>query len=114
MEILGGMEMIPLEQLRESSTYQYILQEGRQEGRQEGLEEGRQEGLEEGEQKGKIVESRHTLTKLIAKRFPDLNLQAEIESIASLSILEELCLQVLDAANSAEMQQWVMEKIEHK
>jgi predicted transposase YdaD len=43
--LIGRATMIPLEQLKESSFYQYILQEGREEGREEGRLEGRLEGL---------------------------------------------------------------------
>jgi len=32
LELLGRKSMIPIEQLRESSFYQYILEEGREEG----------------------------------------------------------------------------------
>jgi len=38
--------------MRESTFYQAILEEGRQEGRQQGLQEGRQQGLQEGLQQG--------------------------------------------------------------
>ena len=92
LEIMRGAEMIPIEQLRESSTYQYILQEG----------------LREGEQKGKLEESRNTLLKLIAKRFPTLDLRSEIEHINDLSILEDLCLKVIDASNADEMKNSVL------
>jgi predicted transposase YdaD len=121
LAVLGDIGMIPLEQLKESSFYQYILEEGeqkgRQEGRQEGLQEGeqkgrqegRQEGLYEGEQKGRVAESRNTLTRLIAKRFPGLDLQTEIEQINDLSILEDLCLKVIDAASAEEMSKCVVE-----
>ncbi len=98
--------MIPLEQLKESSVYQHILQEGRDVGRAEGELKGRVEG--------RIEEVRKVLIKQIAKRFPALDLQTEINSIEDLSTLEDLCLSVIDALHEAEMKQWVMEKMENK
>jgi predicted transposase YdaD len=40
LELLGRKSMIPIEQLKESSFYQYILEEGRQEGHQAGHQAG--------------------------------------------------------------------------
>ena len=84
--------MIPLDQLKESSFYQFIVEEGLEEGRKKGLEEGRQEGLQEG-----VAD---TLSKLIAKRFPDLNVTSEIDRIHDVNTLQELCLEVADLSNA--------------
>ena len=92
-DLLGRVEaMFPLESLRESSFYQIILDEGREEGR----DEGREEGFEKGE--------RETLIKLLrqmaAKRFPGFEIEDEIEQVKDLALLERLCLdldQVPDA-----------------
>jgi predicted transposase YdaD len=46
LDLVGRESMIPLEQLRESSFYQYILDEGREEGLEKGLEKGREEGAQ--------------------------------------------------------------------
>ncbi|MGI0495353.1 hypothetical protein ACN4EG_26540 [Alkalinema pantanalense CENA528] len=45
-ELIG--QIIRRDVMRESVTYQAVLEEGREEGRQAGREEGRQEGREEG------------------------------------------------------------------
>ncbi|MFQ3640593.1 MAG: DUF4351 domain-containing protein, partial [Chloracidobacterium sp.] len=50
--VLGGTAMIRLEQLRESSVYQMILQEGRAEGLVQGFERGLEQGLERGLEQG--------------------------------------------------------------
>ena len=47
LDLIGRETMIPLEQLKESSFYQYIMNEGRVEGRVEGREAGREEGRAE-------------------------------------------------------------------
>jgi predicted transposase YdaD len=92
--------MIPLDQLKESSFYQFIVEEGLEEGRKKGLEEGRNEGLKEGRNEG-LKEGRaqgvaETLNKLVAKRFPNLNVTAEIDGIHDVSALQDLCLAVAD------------------
>ena len=63
--------------MRESTIYQAILREGRQEGlqegREEGLQEGRQEGLQEGLQEGRrgalVEEARRILMLLGSDRW---------------------------------------------
>jgi hypothetical protein len=57
LDLIGRQSMIPIEQLKESSFYQYILEEGREEGREEGL----QRGLEEGVRKGEVAFFRRQL-----------------------------------------------------
>jgi hypothetical protein len=71
--------------MRESSTYQAILQEGHEEGRRMGREEGRTEGA--------LVEARKLLRKFGGQAFgpPDSGTVAAIEQIDDLARLEELC-----------------------
>jgi predicted transposase YdaD len=47
LELLGRKSMIPIEQLKESSFYQYILEEGRQEGHQAGVRDTLRRQLEQ-------------------------------------------------------------------
>jgi predicted transposase YdaD len=79
--------------MKESSTYQAILEEGRQEGRQEGLVEGRSEGA--------LVEARKLLRIFGEGRFgpPDAQTAADIEGIDDLARLEDLAAR-LQAAKS--------------
>ena len=44
LDLIGRKGMIPLDQLKESSFYQLIIEEGLEEGRKKGLEDGRSEG----------------------------------------------------------------------
>ena len=78
--------------MQESTTYQAILREGRQEGlvegRQEGLVEGRNEGLIE----GRITGERQLLIRQGTKKFgnPDIAILDAIEAIRDVERLEAL------------------------
>ncbi len=67
--------------MKESSTYQAIL------------EEGRQEGLAEGRSEGAVAEAKKLLRSLGSRRFgdPDSQTVAAIERIGELALLEDLC-----------------------
>ncbi|MGP0064810.1 MAG: hypothetical protein ACLQGP_14580 [Isosphaeraceae bacterium] len=73
--------------MRESTTYQAILREGRQEGIMEGRIEGR------------IDEARRVLLRQGTKRFgePDTTTLAAIEAINDLDRFESLADRILDA-----------------
>jgi predicted transposase YdaD len=83
--------------MKESSSYQAILEEGRVEGRVEGLVEGRVEGLVEGEIK--------LLKRLGTRRFgsPDPSILARIESITDLERIEFLSERLLEVASWEEL-----------
>ena len=76
--------------MRESTTYQAILREGRNEGLIEGRNEGRNEGRISGEQR--------LLVHLGTKRFgePDHTVLASIEAIRDVQQLEMLSERILD------------------
>ncbi len=96
LDLIGRKGMIPLDQLKESSFYQFIVEEGLQEGRKKGLEEGLKEGLTQGLTQGRAQGVAETLSKLVAKRFPNLNVTEEIDGIHDVNTLQELCLEVAD------------------
>jgi predicted transposase YdaD len=79
--------------MRESSTYQAILEEGRQEGREEGLNEG------------KIAEARRVLRLQGDEAFgpPDAATAALIDQLDDLTRLEEFLKRVRIAANWQEL-----------
>lgn len=83
--------------MRESSTYQAILDEGRVEGRVE----GRAEGVVE----GRVEEARAILLRQGRKRFgvPDERVQRTLEGISSRERLEELSERLLDVATWDEL-----------
>ncbi|MGH9842963.1 MAG: hypothetical protein ACREEM_29855 [Blastocatellia bacterium] len=66
LELIGGEAMIPLEQLRESSFYQFILDEGR------------------------LEEAAHFFRRLASNRFPGLQLGPEVEAVGMPDLLERL------------------------
>jgi flagellar biosynthesis/type III secretory pathway protein FliH len=70
--------------MRESSTIQAFIEEGRQKGLKEGLKEGLQEG--------KAREARRIILRLGRKRFGAVNeaVEAKINDIVDLERLEEL------------------------
>jgi predicted transposase YdaD len=87
--------------MKESSTYQYILEEGRVEGRLEGRVEGRIEGRIE----GKIEEARHLLLLMGRKRFgePDAQALAALDQIASQQRLEQLAIRLFEVESWQEL-----------
>jgi predicted transposase YdaD len=103
--------MIDLKQLKDSSIYQHILQEGRQEGRQEGWQEGRQEGRQEGLVLGKLEGVRETLNRLIGKRFPSLELASQINQIDNIDALEQLILDLFELADADAVHKRVLELV---
>ncbi len=77
-DILGRLTMIPIHALRESSMYQFILDEGRQEGRQEG-------------KRSAVIEM---LQRFAAKRFPELEIAEDVNRVEDIAALEQLCLEI--------------------
>jgi predicted transposase YdaD len=78
--------------MRESSVYQVILEEGREEGRIQGREEGRIQG----EQEGQLKIARALLLSLATERLGQLPADATA-AIASISDLNRLVRMTLHA-----------------
>lgn len=83
--------------MRDSTTYQAILDEGRAEGEIKGLIKGREEGLT----MGQLEEARQLLLRLGRKRFgpPEQTVEEAIRKINDLHILELLIERLLDVAS---------------
>jgi hypothetical protein len=83
--------------MKESVTYQAILEEGMAEGRAAGRAAGRVEGEAEGEAK----EARKMLLLLGHDQFgpPPVNVQATLDALADVNRIEELSLRVKHAAS---------------
>lgn len=84
--------------MRESVTYQEILEEGRQEGERKGRREGRQEGRQEGRHEGAEAEARRMLLLVGSRRFgpPSPQLQARVDAIRDVARLEDLISGIFD------------------
>jgi flagellar biosynthesis/type III secretory pathway protein FliH len=91
--------------MRESSTYQAILREGKAEGiaegKAEGIAEGKAEGIAEGKAEGIAEEAKRLLRRLGRKHFgpPSAALEAWIDAITDVEKLEELSERVLDVSS---------------
>jgi hypothetical protein len=77
--------------MKESTTYQLILKEGRAEGRAE----------------GKAEEARQLLLRLGKKRFgpPSKDIETDLQNITSLERLEQLAERLLEVGNWQELLQ---------
>jgi hypothetical protein len=80
--------------MKESVTYQWIVEQGIQEG----LEKGMEEGLEKGREKGELQEARKLLLRLGRRRLgePGAGIIETMQSIESLQSLEDLTERILD------------------
>ncbi len=105
LELVVRRGMIPLEQLKDSSMYEYIVEEGLREGRRKGLQEGREEGREEGKFEG-IAEA---LLIVLGKRFPDMDASKEIRAIRDVAALEKLLAEAMDISDAAVFQKRIIE-----
>ena len=89
-----------VEAMKESVTYQAILEEGREQGleqgREQGLEEGREQGLEQGLEQGREQGVRHMLLRQGEARFgaPEAEVVQALQSLP-LDRLEALSLLLL-------------------
>ncbi|OCR02073.1 hypothetical protein BCD67_07815 [Oscillatoriales cyanobacterium USR001] len=92
--------------MRESVTYQDILQQGVQQGMQQGVQQGMQQGM----QRGELA----ILQRQISRRFGELEPQLN-ERIQRLAIpqLEDLGEALLDFSNAADLAAWLqLQKID--
>ncbi len=80
--------MIPLEQLKESSWYQFVVEEG------------------------ELKSTREMLRMLAAKRFPGLKLGDELDRIHDLSALQRLCLEVSDLPDAETLKRRIDELVQ--
>ena len=75
LELIGGISMMPLERLRESSFYQFILEEGWEKG---------------------LKAAADLFRMLAAKRFPGIQLGAEVEAVGDPGVLQQLAHELDD------------------
>ncbi|MFN7803305.1 MAG: hypothetical protein ACK5TO_04790 [Planctomycetaceae bacterium] len=87
--------------MKESVTYQAILEEGREQG----LREGRRKGRKIGREEGRAEASRRILLVQGTKRFgtPSLKVRRKMTQISDVRVIETLVLRILDAKSWAEL-----------
>jgi hypothetical protein len=89
-------------QMRESTTYQWIIEQGLQEGRQQGIQQGMQQGRAEGEARGQLREARGLLLRLGTRQFgapPPAEALTGIDQLSDVAEIESLVERVLVAAS---------------
>lgn len=97
--------------MKESSTYQYILEEGMKEGMREGMKEGMREGMREGMKEGlkegRTEEARRIVLLLGTRRFgePDPQSQSALNTITSQQQLEQMAERLLEVESWQELLQ---------
>jgi predicted transposase YdaD len=103
LEMIVERGMIPIQKFKDSSFYQMILDEGKEEGRKKGIAEGRKKGIVEGKAEGRAegrVEGKEegiaeTLLLLLKERFPKLNVRRQVKSIKDAEALKQLFIDVM-------------------
>ncbi|HWQ34788.1 MAG TPA: hypothetical protein VNQ79_18205 [Blastocatellia bacterium] len=110
-DVLERMTMIPLEQLKESSVYQFFAEEERKKGIAQGLEQGLEEGLEQGRLEGMIAAAADLLRRLAARRFPGFEFGPELEQIRNPETLEQLCLELDELPDAEALRQRLTELV---
>ena len=89
LDLIGRESMIPLEVLKESPTYEFLINEGKDRWKEEGIREG------------EIKSAAETLSLLIAKRFPRMKATQKIKRIRDAALLRQLCLEVIELPDAA-------------
>ncbi len=87
--------------MRDSTTYQAILDEGRAEGEIKGRAEGEIKGRAEGEIKGRAEEARRLLLRLGRKHLgdPDATVETTVRAIADVERLEQMVERITEVAS---------------
>ena len=100
--------MISLEQLRDSSFYQFILEEGEAKGIALGLKKGLEEGREE-TLKSMLATTADYFRLVADKRFPGIQLGGEVEAIGDPAALLRLCSEIDSIADAATLRRKLAE-----
>jgi hypothetical protein len=105
LDLIGKESMIPLEVLKESPTYEFLLNEGKdrwkEEGLRAGLRKGRRQGRQEGRQEGRVESAAEILRLMIVERFPRVAVTQKLKQLRDVALLEQLCLEVGKPPNAA-------------
>jgi predicted transposase YdaD len=101
LELVVRRGMIPLEQLKASSMYQYFMEEGINEGMKKGLQKGLQKGRKEGKAEG-IAEA---ILLFVGERFPQVDASEQVKRIKDPARLRKLYAEIIKMSDAAELKQ---------
>jgi len=99
LDLIGREGMIPLEIMKESPAYEFLINEGKD------------RWMEEGEIVGEIKSAAEMLRMLIARRFPGLKVTQKISRIRDAALLRQLGLEVLEMPDAAAVRKRLDEAI---
>jgi predicted transposase YdaD len=92
--------------MKESSTYQRILDEGRAEGRAEGEQLGWQRGRQEGRQEGQLLALRENVLLVYRERFGEVpgEVEAKVRGVEDVERLRGMLVSLLRVQRPEELQ----------
>ncbi len=123
LDLVGRESMIPLRILRESPTYEFLINEGKDRWKAEGIEEGLRKGLRRGIQKGlqkgrqkglqegQVQALSELLRLMIARQFPRLRVAQKIMRIHDPALLRQLVLEATEIQDAAALHKRLNEAI---
>ncbi|MGH9833671.1 MAG: hypothetical protein ACRD9Y_11675, partial [Blastocatellia bacterium] len=118
LELIGGKTMIPWEQLKESSWYQFVAEEAQKEAQEKVQKEVQkvvqkevQKEVQKVQKETQLKDAAVMLRKLAAKRFPDLQLGEEVDRIHNVEALQWLCLEVFDLPDTETLKRRIAELV---
>lgn len=95
LDLIGRESMIPLRILKESPTYEFLINEGKDRWKEE----------------GEIKSAAETLRMLIARRFPKLRVMQKIKRINDPALLRQLCVETTEIRDAAALRKRLDEAI---
>jgi hypothetical protein len=99
LDLIGRESMIPLEVMKESPAYEFLINEGKDRWKEEGIAEG------------EIRSAAEMLRMLIVRRFPSMKVAQKIKRIRNAVTLRHLCLEVSEAKDAATLRKLLDEAI---
>lgn len=112
LDLIGREGMIPLEVLKQSPAYDFLINEGKDRWKEEGIEIGIEVGRKKGLVEGEIKSAAQSLRLLIADRFPRMKVAQKIRGIRNVALLQQLILEAASAQDAAAFRKRLDEAIE--
>jgi predicted transposase YdaD len=103
VEMVVRRGMIPLEQLKASSMYEYFMEEARKDIIKEGRKKGLQQGIQKGRREGKAEGIAEAILLFISERFPQIDASQQIKRIKDPARLRKLYAEIIKMSDAAEL-----------